>query len=71
MNLVNQLKAENYNKFAKQARGAQIRSRTKWINEGELNPNFFSQLEQKHQTNNIINNLVNENVEIKNDTSAL
>ena len=52
---VNQLKTENDNTFTKQARGAQIRARTKWINEGELNPSLLSQLEQKHQTNNIIN----------------
>lgn len=38
----------------KKANGAQIRSRAKWIQEGEKNTNFFLGLEKKHQSNNVI-----------------
>ena len=47
--------------YDKKATGAQIRSRAKWINEGEKNTKFFLGLEKKHQTQNIIRELTNEN----------
>ena len=36
------------------AEGAQIRSRTKWIEEGEKNTKYFMNIENKRQTNNRI-----------------
>ena len=33
------------------SKGAQIRSKAKWIREGERNTSFFLGLEKKHQTN--------------------
>lgn len=43
------------------AKGAQVRSWTKWISEGERNTNFFLGLEKKHQTNNTIYHLIRGN----------
>ena len=38
-------------------KGAQIRSKAKWINEGEKNTKFFLGLEKSHQTFNVIKEL--------------
>lgn len=39
--------------------GAQIRSRAKWIDEGEKNSSYFLRLENKHQSKNVINKVSN------------
>lgn len=41
------------------AKGAQIRSRAKWIDEGERNTSYFLRLENKHQSHNVINKVDN------------
>lgn len=41
-----------------EAIGAQIRSRAKYINEGERNTKYFLNLENKRQTNNRINSII-------------
>lgn len=46
------------------ARGAQIRSRTKWIQEGEKNTKYFLGLEKHRSENNIIYSLDDENSNI-------
>ena len=38
-------------------KGAQIRSKAKWVNEGEKNTKFFLGLEKSHQTFNVIKEL--------------
>lgn len=50
-----------YDKIAKEA---QIRSKAKWITEGERNTKFFLGLEKKHQANNTI-------LEIKTDNKTV
>lgn len=49
--------------YDRRAKGAQIRSRAKWINEGEKNTKFFLGLEKKHQTQNTIYELKDKNNE--------
>ena len=39
------------------SKGAQIRSRAKWIDEGEKNTSYFLRLENKHQSHNVINTI--------------
>ncbi len=41
------------------AKGAQIRSRAKWVEQGEKNTKYFLTLENKRQTNNIISCITN------------
>lgn len=41
------------------SKGAQIRSRAKWIDEGEKNSSYFLRLENKHQSKNVINKVSN------------
>lgn len=50
------------------ARGTQIRSRAKWVEEGEKNTAFFARLENRHQTNNTITKLEGN---IENDSDIL
>ena len=47
--LENQLNEIIYTK----SRGAQIRSRANWVNEGEKNTKYFLSLEKKNQSNNV------------------
>ena len=42
-------------------KGAQIRSRAQWIENGEKSTSYFLSLENKHQSSNVIKELVNEN----------
>ena len=46
------------------ARGAQIRARTKWVEEGEKNTKFFLGLEKNRAKQNTMTHLVKENGEI-------
>ena len=43
------------------SKGAQIRSRAKWINDGEQNSKYFLSLEAKNQSSNVIKELAVEN----------
>ena len=45
------------NHYLKEARAAQVRSRVKWIEDGEKGTKFFLGLEKQHQENNVITEL--------------
>ena len=45
--------------YKNMAKGAQIRSKARWINEGEKNTSYFLRLENKHQAQ-VINKVKNE-----------
>lgn len=47
--------------YQETAKGYQVRSRARWIEEGERNTKYFAQLERKHQTFNTITKLKSEN----------
>ncbi len=47
--------------YDKIAKGAQIRSKTNWLNEGERNTKFFLNLENKTQNNNTVKFIRNSN----------
>lgn len=53
------------------AKGAQIRSKERWINEGEKNTSYFLGLEKKNQTNNTIKELRDVNNKIINTNSEI
>ncbi len=40
--------------FSLEAEGAQVRSKSKWVEQGERNTKYFLNLEKKHQVNNTI-----------------
>ena len=53
-------------------KGAQIRSRAQWTEKGERNTGYFLSLEAKHQSSNIIKELVNEDgVSFRSDNKIL
>ena len=70
-NLQSELKSILDEKFSEQVKGTQIRSRAKWISESDNNPNFFKSLENKHQPNNRISCLENDNGLLHSDTNNL
>ena len=43
------------------SKGAQIRLRANWVNEGEKNTKYFLSLEKKNQSSNVITKLNTEN----------
>ena len=47
MNRKRDLESQLSNLYDKKTKGAQIRSRAKWVQEGEKNKNFFLGLEKK------------------------
>ena len=47
--------------YNSKAKGSQVRSRAKWINDGEKNTKFFLGLEKSHQTSNVIDELKIDN----------
>ena len=53
------------------AKGSFIRSRAKWLEEGERCTTFFARLEKIHQTNNTINKLTTHNGEVENDNEII
>ena len=57
MNRKRQLELQLSSIYDDKCKGAQIRSRAKWIKEGEKNTKYFFGLEKKHQSHNIINEL--------------
>lgn len=52
-----QLEKELKELIDKKAKGAQIRSRAKWIDEGEINSSYFLKLEATHQNSNSIKSI--------------
>ena len=53
-------------------KGAQIRSKAKWIVEGEKNTSYFLGLESKHQTSNVIKEVLRNDGEcVKSDNEIL
>lgn len=58
-------------KYMEKVKGAQIRSRIQWVAESEKNIKFFQNLEQNHQTNNIINCLLDSNQQLNKDNSGI
>jgi hypothetical protein len=46
--------------YSAKAKGCQIRSRARWVEEGEKNSKYFLGLEKKRQTNNFITTLKNK-----------
>ena len=70
-NLQSELKSILDEKFSEQVKGTQIRSRAKWIIESDNNPIVFKYLEKKHQTNNRISCLENDNGLLHSDTNNL
>jgi exonuclease III len=47
--------------YYNESKGAQIRSKAKWVEDGETNLKYFKSLEAKHHTNNIISHLKSDN----------
>ena len=63
---------EEYDRlYLERARGAQIRSRAKWVEEGEKNSKYFLGLEKKHQTNNSIHQLIDDSGELKDESEDI
>ena len=60
MNKKRDLETQLNELYDKKAKGAQIRSRAKWIDEGEKNTKYFLSLEKTHQSHNVINELQSE-----------
>ena len=54
MNLKKKLESKLNEMYNEKAKGAQIWSKSKWIEEGEKNTKYFLGLEKKQQTNNTI-----------------
>ena len=57
MNRKKEIERELDTLFENKSKGAQIRSKAKYIVDGEKNTNFFLSLEKKHQANNTIREL--------------
>lgn len=57
INMIRKKDLENQldNLYEIKAKGAQIRSRARWLDEGEKNTAYFLRLENKHQSHNVIN----------------
>lgn len=62
MNRKRKLENQLNNLYDKKAQGAQIRSRAKWVSDGEKNTKYFLSLEKKHQTLNVIHEVLGENI---------
>ena len=53
--------------YDQKCKGAQVRSRSKWINEGEKNTKYFLNLEKRHQSSNVIKELKTQEGNVNND----
>ena len=53
------------------SKGAQIRPRANWVNEGEKNTKYFLSLEKKNQSNNVITKLNTENGIVSSESDVL
>ena len=61
MNRKRALEADLCEIYDKKCRGAEVRSRSRWVRDGEKGSRYFFDLERKHQSNNVIKELVNSN----------
>lgn len=61
---LNKLQAELDNLYLEKAKGAYIRSRARWIEEGEKNSSYFFSLEKQRQTKKRIQKLIINDVNI-------
>ena len=57
--------------YSDKVHGAQIRSRAKWVEEGEQNSKFFLGLEKRHQTNNSIYQLQDDGGDLNDDNDDI
>lgn len=71
MNRKRELENQLNNLYDKKAQGAQIRSRAKWVSDGEKNTKYFLSLEKKHQTLNVIHEVLGENNFLTEDDDIL
>lgn len=71
MNRKRELENQLNNLYDKKAQGAQIRSRAKWVSDGEKNSKYFLSLEKKHQTQNVIHEVLSENSLLTEDDDIL
>ena len=58
-------------KYTENARGAQIRARAKWVEEGERSSKYFLNLEKKQQSMNVIDSITYNNETYTTDNSIL
>ena len=70
-NRINNAEKKLENLYINEAKGAQIRSRVKWTEEGEKNTKLFIGLEKSRQTHKNICALTNEKGEIITDSSEI
>lgn len=59
------LQAKLDDMYCKRAQGAFVRSRAKWIEEGEENTSYFSSLEKRRQGNKAVSSSLIKGVECK------
>lgn len=71
MNRKRELETELSELINKKAKGAQIRSRANWIENGEKNTAYFLSLEKKRQLSNVIKSLRNGNDYISDEDQIL
>ena len=57
--------------YLKEIKGGQIRSKVKWIEEGERSRKYFLNLEKKHQSANVFEQLKTENGIVYDDMAIL
>ena len=64
--LRNELQAIQNAIYEEEIKGAEVCSRIKWVSESDKNPNFFKSFEKKHQKNNFITCLKNDEGQVVN-----
>lgn len=57
--------------YTEKCKGAYIRSRATWIEKGEKSTSYFYILEKKHQSNNTINQIRDENITVHTDNDNI
>lgn len=57
--------------YTEKCKGAYIRSRATWIEKGEKSTSYFYNLEKKHQSNNNINQIRDENDTVHTDNDNI
>ena len=67
----NPLENELSKLYDKKSKGAQIRSRVKWIEEGERNTSYFLGLEKHNQSKNVIKKVTDQTKSVYSDNDIL